>query len=287
MKKMQRKCNPSLTKHQTPVYLTIDPSIYKYITGRAATVNQEIKETMKLVRIDGTDFYIEGAQYPKRSPCTDEALWSANQAKVLFVEFLKLSPYLLFAGKEKVIHSYTKIAMKAAKPFLLKRIYLTPVARELQDMVYSFLSGINISHQVAMDFAEIFSFMIDIDTAYRYPFQDIAGETTKEKLLAHPIGEMKRLMKIFQARDEQEITFKFRMMQYILTVLLLIPKYRSLFKEIVRRCEFKNLQFTEGERYWVHMQPGYKYFGLTLKQRQKLLKKNYQQIPVFYSASSV
>ncbi len=295
MKKSKRtvkQSSPISTKNQKKVskpcklIFPVPPTdIYKNVNGRVATIQTEIQTSMKVLRTDGTDIYVEGAEYPKRSFCTPEAIWSANQAKVLFIEAIKYAPYLLFASKEKLLTSYNKIALKAVKPFLLKRIYLTLPARELQDIIFNFLSGLGISYQTAHDFAEIFSFIIDIDSAYRYPVQDLASEITKASLIKQPIRELKRLMFIFQERDQCNITKKFKYIQYVLSALLLVPKYRRVFRQTIEQCNFDNLQYSPADRYWVHMQPGYKYFGKTLEERQILLRKNYKQVPKFYKIS--
>ncbi len=258
--------------------------IFKYPSNsREQTILNEVETSMKIIKIDGTDLYMEGAQYPKKGFPSPESIWSANQAKILFVEMLKFPFFLLFVNKEKLLASYNRIAMKAVRPFLLKRIYMTKTANELRDLVFTFLTRIGISQQTSQDFADIFAYIIDTDDAYRYRIQDILSETTKQNILNSPIMEIDELILILASRDSKEVTQKFEKLSAILSLLLLIPKYRRAFKESISQCTFKNLQYSEADIYWVHMKRGYNYLGLSLSQRQEQMRKIYKKIPVFYN----
>ncbi len=267
-------------------------NIFKYTHGRVETIQDEIKNSMEIERIDGTDIYIKGAEYPRRGFPTPDSIWSANQAKILFVEGLKLSPYLLFANKEKLLIIYNKIAMRAIKPFLLKRIYLAPSARELGDIVFTFLIEIGISHNTAKDFAEIVSYIIDIDNAYRLRLQDICSETNKMNLMRRPIREIKRLLSIYEGREEgssisekERVAQNFKNVSKLMSLFLLVPKYRKAFKRALLMSSFKDLQYNEADNYWVLFEGGYKYLGLDLDSRQKILRKIYKKIPIFYNVT--
>ncbi len=258
--------------------------IFKYPSNsREQTILDEVQSSMKIIKIDGTDFYLEGALYPKKGFPSPESIWSANQAKILFVEMLKFPFFLLFVNKEKLLASYNRIAMKAVRPFLLKRIHMTKTANELRDIISTFLTLIGISQQTAQDFADIFAYIIDTDDAYRYRIQDILSETKKQHILNSPIMEMDRLILILASRDSKEVSDKFKRLSSLLSLLLLIPKYRIAFKQSISQCTFKNLQYSEADRYWVHMKGGYDYLGLSLTQRQEQMRKIYKKIPVFYN----
>ena len=240
----------------------------------------EAKKSIHVSKIDygcgyGISLCVDGANYPKKGIPVSEALWSANQAKVLFISFVSIFSSPLFIipfilSYKKILTYYNVIALKAVAPFLLKDEYMTPIGYEIKKILIPFDST----------FADIFSFIIDIDSAYRYRLEDLLSETTKELLLKQPRKEIKRLIKLNAEREPKHVGLKLKMVANFILVFLLIPAFKNKFKQVIATCEFKNLQFDQADYYWAMMNKDYNYTGRSYEERQEILR-HYQK-PIEY-----
>jgi len=267
--------------------------IYYYSTGsRESTMYQEHAKSMLIEKItfdQGIQVFVKGAMFPKKGFPTPEAVWSANQAKRLLIESLKL-PFLFLHSLKKLLSVYNSIALQAVRPFILNDEYMTPVGQEIKSYAYVFLLHLGLEkrtltqQKISSDFADIIGFMIDIDDAYRYRIQDIASETTAEELIAKPIREIRRLTKIIIARDSPGVASKFQRVSTILQLALLIPRFRKAFKKTLSEnfLFFRKLQYTQADEYWVWNRLDYKYMGMTQELRMELAKKKEWVFPQLY-----
>ena len=267
--------------------------IYYYNTGsRSETMVNEHAKSMLIEKItfdNGIKVYVKGAMFPKKGFPIPEAVWSANQAKRLLIEALRL-PFLFLHPIKKLLSIYNSIAMQAVKPFILKDEYMTPVGQEIKSYIYIFLIHLglekrtDIQQKISSDFADIIGFIIDIDDAYRYRIQDIASETTAKELIAHPIGEIRRLTKILITRDSPGVAKKFQRVSTLLQLALLIPRFRRAFKKTLSEnfLFFQKLQYDQADEYWVWNRPDYKFLGMTHELRMELAKKKEWIFPQLY-----
>ena len=261
--------------------------LYEYATGsRNSTMYQEHAKSMIIEKItfqNGIKVYVKGATYPKKGFPTPEAVWSANQAKRLLIEALKL-PLLFLNPIKKLLAVYNDIAMKAVQPFILKDEYMTPTGQEIKSYIRIFMTHLQFSQQLAKDFANIIGFIIDIDDAYRYRIQDILSETTQQELLSQPIREIRRLTHILIQRDSPGVSRKFQRVSILLQLLLLLPHYRRAFKKTLSEnfLFFQKLQYDPADEYWVWNRPDYKFMGMTHELRIELAKKKGMVFPQLY-----
>jgi hypothetical protein len=264
--------------------------IYKNKGSKVDTIKQEAVTAYKVEKIDGTLRYIKGVPYPQKGYPTPETVWAGNQAKILFREglyFLKTPRILSIKYLEKMLVKYNTIASKATDPYILQRKYQQPIAKEIGDMCYDFLTRIGISDETANKFAEIFSSIPESDNAYAIRIMDIMSETTKEKLLENPQKEMKRLLELFAQREvHSTVIEKFRNLQKLVSMMLYVPKYRKAFLETINGCIFENLQYDEADRYWAHFREDYKCFGKSFEERQKIVEEEGMPVAQKYAVQN-
>ncbi len=282
-------------------YIPQSPSeLFKYIPTREGTIMAEGTTSYKIDHIDysnGVQVYVEGAEYPKKGFPTPEAIWSINLVKRTFIESIKLVSLpqfwstliciLIFPKKKflnKLIKSFNRLSFGALKPYILKPQFTTPIAKELESMVSSFLVDIGVEPLEASQCAEVFSHCIEYDTAYRYRLQDILSETSKQALYSNPRKEIKRIVYILSERElTPSVAPKFKKLAYILNTLLLSPKIKRAFKNAVDNSYFSRLQYDDADRYWCMLREDYLFMGKTFKQRTDLLKLRKYKIPQSYA----
>jgi hypothetical protein len=237
--------------------------------GSVSFIMKKIEITDK-----GMELHMENAKYPKKGFPFPEAIFGANQAKRLFMEVSKLAfnnkLSFLFINKKESLNFYCTAAYKSIYPFILKDEFMMPVARELKKIMTKFLTltGYNVQ------FAEIVSTMVQYDDAYHYRIEDICSETQAQWLIDNPRKEILRLAQIAHDRDSNhEQGMKFIHVAKLFSILLLLPKYKSAFRQAIFSSipTFSNLQYDEADKYWVANRSDYKYRGLSHTERMALI----------------
>lgn len=183
------------------------------------------RESILIEKVDytnGVHVYLEGHKYPFKGMPTEGAV----NAIAVIKKLLKFQPI--------------QAMWTAIQPHILKEEFQQSITKEIIQMFPSKL-GIAIAH------------VLEYDSAYRFRLQDLASETTKEALLAHPIQEIRRLAIISKRRDYDVAGKKIRYALYILMILLLIPRIRSKFNE----GDFSKIQLDESDRYWLNLRTDY------------------------------
>lgn len=249
--------------------------LYLFPTGK----NQIIAEARKSFVIDRLDFdhginiYIQGALYPKKGFPTPEAIWACNFVKRLIIKF----PLMLLSLK-----GFNEVAMKVINPCLLKEEYQMAITKEIYGFIFLFLKKIGYSSPTANDFAMIFSHLIEYDNAYRYRLEDIMSETTKERMIKRPIGELKRLLRIEKKRDVKGVSCKFKRMINLLCLALCLPNVRRAYRFALKDkdSDFACFQYDEADRYWVCQRTDYLFMGLSYEERQKKYTQYPQEVEV-------
>ena len=239
----------------------------------------------------GSLIFIEGAEYPKKGFPTPEAVWAANQAKVVITEGMKViyTPafiigFLFTWNKikliEKILVSYNLIAFRSLKPYLYKEIYMMPTCYTLNNLVLIFLTKIGIDQKIASDFSYLLAHIFEYDDAYRYRLQDIVSETTSDRLKHVSQMEIKRLMEIYLLRETgNSVQPRVKRIVNIITWALYIPKIKKAFQSM---CDFpiERMALDEADRYWIGMRNDYNFEGLDYETRVSKLKKVPEQLIV-------
>lgn len=170
----------------------------------------------------GVKVYLQGIEHPLKGMPMESAMQAINFAKRLLMG----RPFNALEW--------------ALQPHTLKSQYMCPFAREIRKMFPSKL-GL------------IISTILEYDAAYRLRFQHLCDNTSKEKLLAHPFKEVRRLLAINKKKDLPEVHSKFKRFALCITVLLITRR------QAFRDCDFSKLQTDEADRYWLKQRTDYAY----------------------------
>ena len=227
--------------------------------------------------------------YPEEGYRNDWAVRQAQLSKRIFIQLTQfantryLTPaylgLLLLPRRWKArlleywLNAFNNIAELFLNNYCLEPRYYSAAQRELRLGCIAFLEALGVGQAVAEQFALVFVTMLEYDTAYRWRLKDILSESSAELLLANPAKEIKRLMGILAERDSTRphLVAKFQSLARPLTLLLWLPRIKRAFREAIRAMYFRNLQFTEADRYHVrNMAGGYNFFGLTLVERDAI-----------------
>ena len=261
--------------------------LFQYESNEKMIVN-EGTPTYMLDHVDYTDgikAYLKGAQFPQKGFPTPDIMNACNQVKKILAELFKYVKDPMFLGSslyfllsfnkikriQMFLTSINSISFKVMRPYLLQAKFMTPVGLEIKLILKSFLSKLGIDDEQSIRTADIFSHLLDYDNAYRFRVQDILSESSKEKMLKNPRKEIKRLIKIYCKREKSGIEYKFIGISFLLGLVLLIPKYKRIFKEVIRDCNFERLQYDESDIYWVCFRDGYDFMDMNYQERLKYL----------------
>ena len=238
---------------------------------------------------EGIKFWITGGQFPQKQFVEGKVMWSLNTVKRVFIESFKicstplLVPSLFVFGLlpykkkiafiNKVILSFNRLSMGIISPYLLKEKYLSPMAKELQWMIFSFLNEIGVDNKESHDFSKIFSNIINYDTAYYWRVLDLFNETSIDKL-KNPRKEIKRLVLINKDREtlSPQVGRKIKMVATGISLLFLHPKINKAFVKVINECDLEMMKPDEADRYWMCFRADYDFFGKTKEQRHEMIK---------------
>jgi len=150
--------------------------------------------------------------------------------------------------------------------------YYIESCRELMEFVYRFLRKLGFSFDVSYNFGRIPATIFQLAEGFRFRLEDIFGMTTKEKLLADPRGELKRMHKLYLEREtyqgDNTAGDRFDMVFKILILALLIPKIKKAFKFALVDSDFKKFQLDEIETHWSNRRIDYHFGGVPYGIRQ-------------------
>lgn len=236
---------------------------------------------------EGTKTYIEGALYPSSGFPIPEAIWHANILKRTIIGIIKIiaSPLmvpsfvliLLFGKKSflnKVLQFFNALGAKTIRSYVLKYYYLTLPSKEIQDFAFNFLTSLKIPDRTAQATAEYISTLIELDYAYRFRIQDIAGEININRLKKSPVSETRRLIGIAIEREKEvEVKIKLKALKIVVPITLLIPYIRKAFNQSLITVNLSNLRYDDADRYWAYMRKDYDVEGKTEAQREEYLSK--------------
>ena len=233
------------------------------------TEHQDFWTIEKITLDDGVKQWIKGATFPSRGLTTPEAMFACNQVKRLFIKGLQLFGWrLLLVNRKKLIETFNDIAWKVMSPFIMKYEYLTPVAQEIQDITYGFLIREGLNEGVALQFAKIFSHLIEYDNAYRLRVEDLFGETDKHSMWNNPRKEIKKIMKLVMERDQPGVGIRFVRIGKLLRLALLWPGVKRRFREAIEESCFEKLQPDDIDKYWMTFREDYKFGGMSNEERK-------------------
>jgi hypothetical protein len=188
----------------------------------------------------------------------------------------------------KTIRTYLDWFYEFCQPvifqYILEDEYFSIFSNEAIKFATIILTGLKIPEPRAKALAKLFVSLIEYDDTYRYRIEDILSETESWKLFHNPRAEIKRLIEILAKRDNRpQVIEKFGSYAKILSMGLLIPKFRMLFYKALDSVDFTKFQYDEADRYHCLCQYGYEFMGRDINDRSaEYLKINEGKVPPMF-----
>ena len=236
---------------------------------------------------DGPLVYHKGFPYPEKGIRDNFVMISIQIVKrylIAWINFLSSKPllpayfvliFLPWKYKlkllEEFLHSFESFANIIdiyAYHFTMEYRNYTPFGQELINGLQVFLKELGISDYISLQCSFYFASLLDTDRAYRYRIEDILSETTTEKIYNNPRKELLLLIKIWIDREGREQVFKkVESVLRIASFVLWLPKVKKAIRKAVKAVKFERMQLDEADTYHVKFLSGYKFLGMTYKER--------------------
>lgn len=231
--------------------------------------------TGEVVPQEGQFMYFKGWLYPRKGFVFPEALWVLNIVKRATISLVFLVPFFcwIFLSRQltsRFIYYYLNFAGFVLDPYRLGEKYQMLPAKETRKWVNSFLKHLGFNFDLGMTIG----MFIEYDSAYTLRYQDIMGEIDRDALLKNPAKELGRVFKIFCEREKRvHLQAKIGRIVKLLRVVFWIPRFRKALVKATSEVNFKNLVFTEGDRYESLFLSGYDFMGRSAEDRLAELSK--------------
>lgn len=269
----------------------------KFEAGNIYVAMDYPKLTEAEMKMGGQLACFKDCPYPFKGHPFPEAIYYVNMAKRLSRTLLSMiaskssRPFLilfaLLSKKKKIaileswLTVYTELCIKSMGTYLAKFEMMNKYGQEIYLFIKRALMKYGVSHVVAEGFAEVFSAQIDWDNAYWMRIGDAMLETSKDKMLKDPRGELIKLGRILVERNPQDPDTSKRLLKLITLAScgLYIPRYRRIFKECVKESSFERFQFDEADIYHSWLYADYNYGGLTVDKRLEMYYNYHKEHP--------
>ena len=237
--------------------------------------------------------FFKDCPFPQKGFPFPQAINACNYAKRFFKRGMEaltdksMKPLwfaFLVSSRKRIIatwlSAYGDAASMVLEPFFIEQDKMTECARELRGFLYNFLIRIEIAPEIARQFATVFSTLIQYDNAYRLRIEDLANETSKERLLKNPGKELMRLVGIMAQREPGAgNTEKFAKIVRVLRFLFISPKIKKAFRQTLQESDFANFQMDDADRYHCLLWEDYSFFGLPIKERVEMYEAWHSVFP--------
>lgn len=223
---------------------------------------------IKLAEDGSVRTYVKDRKQPIRGYADSLSVQMTTTYKHLFVSILRnLSSQNIF-GKaitllflllnRKTIQAYTERMFGMFAVLLKEENWSAPV-KEIRRVLKGKL------HPAEVDGI---SMIIEYDSAYQNRARDVLPELDKTKLRGlSAIKEVSRIFDILIARDYEEMRVKWRGLQKMMKLAMLIPSVRRIIILILKEIDLDIIKFQDEELYWINMFPSYNYRGMELRDR--------------------
>jgi len=234
---------------------------------------------LKIGEDGGFKMYLKGAKEPVRMFPESKSLWVVAYYKRLlpligrsFKEMGwigRICNLIALRANLKVLGEWFDYIFSMEKVLLKEKNYSQPV-KELRKVLRD---------KIPVGTMNALTMIIEIDTAYRYRFQDLISELNQNNLDGFGIfKEVNRLLKVFRSREKMGyISGKIGQMKWLLfAVMIFSPSTRKLIRDILKELDLDELKFSQEDNYWINqIRADYKFKGLSLKERHKLNIEKY------------
>lgn len=182
---------------------------------------------------------------------------------------------------EKWLDGWAGFGMLVMEPRLMQPKFYTEFSRETLKFIDVFLKTLGISAHIAEKTAWIGGELAERDNAYRWRAEDIATETSAQKLLDNPRGEILRLTNILELRElkSKKLVKTANNFARMLSIALYHPRIRKAWNKALKAVNFKNFQYDDIDRHAVMKYAGYNFFGIPHEARIQAWNNLYNNNP--------
>lgn len=224
----------------------------------------------------GIYVYLRGLKYPTKGFPTPEACQANNIAKRMFmgqIRMLVKNKIFLFSmlfkrNRLRWLKEINDICRVATAQYYLHDIRYNRACRQIRKFLETFLLELGVGKILAIQASRNFVTMLEYDNAYLLRVQDLADETTKEKLRDNPIGELKRLLEILGKRDPRvKMKEHFSSLLWLFSLIFKIPKVKRAYYKSLDVIDFTEVQPDDGDRYLMLRWAQYDFGGRSYEDR--------------------
>lgn len=238
----------------------------------------------------GIYVYLDGLKYPTKGFPFPEAIMACGGVKKILIGHLRFFwknwlaaiSLLKRSNLESFLFGFNNTAHNILQSFYLVDFRYTKAARQIRIFVEKFLLGVGISENNAQMFALTFATLLEYDDAYRLRFQDLADETSVEKLKKNPVGELKRLVQILKERDTMErkdrkkISKNFGIVVKLFSWACYLPVVLRAWRSALDAVDLSQIQTDEGDRYYMLRWKWYAFGGRSDEDRHAEFEKMHE-----------
>jgi len=228
--------------------------IHEYSAAGTILKEQSTSDIIERVGYEGgIKLYLKDRPFPFKGYPTPEALIAVNIIKKLALEQLSLCRLVI---PKKSLASFAGLAYTIIRPHILKSEYQTPITRELERFTRNFLEPLT-TKKTAEKLAQIFSHIVEYDSAYRFRLEDMLTETSKTGWLTDPHKELCRAVAVSRRRDYEGVSKKVSRIGRAASIFLCFPAWQESFRNAVNDCKYENFQLDPADTYWLRQRTDY------------------------------
>ena len=205
---------------------------------------------------------------------------------ILFFIFLKPIARRIFI---KTCNKYFEIAYKPLLGFIPPEgKQYCPAIREIYNTLQQMIKGIKNERmrEVFSKFRDLFLLAVEMDTAYRFKFQDILPTVNVENLKKHPIKELIKMFDLIIERERTNCqTAKWKKVKRAVIFLIRISRKRK--RQVIRffsLLDYDKIRIDETDWYFCLERKDYNYRGWNIEarreERKRIDKERGHKIPI-------
>jgi hypothetical protein len=242
---------------------------------------QDVKVVDRFEVLDkGCQLWVQNERYPIRGNTPEDKVSVLTQYKKIIPMWVRfLTGYkdelITFTKKNKVQQFLILLGLIQYKEFFINWIWYG--LQEVYSDVDCYIPPVREIYRLIKDekIRDIVCAVLAYDTAYRYRFQDLIGELSKENFNRNPYKEIKRLMELGLIREVHPEGGKgvhgLHKIKKIIPLFNLYLRFnRKLLKEIkeiVEQIDINEVKLSVEDIYWTNRYPDYDFRGLDIKTR--------------------
>lgn len=216
--------------------------------------------------------------FPSKTVAPVEAIASINTPKRLTMSAVKFFATLnkgKINGKNRrsrLVKVFNEMCDIGLWIFYLKDEYYSGTANQVRNFVKTLLMSLGVDEEESNRTGEIFGCFFEFDNAYRGRVQDLACETSIEKLSSDFPNELKRLVDVLASRETnggggQAVVERFHSGTTVLKWIWRVPFVKSRIRKALHAMDLDKMKADEADFYHMILYGDYNAQGKTWEER--------------------